>query len=153
MAATYIATVRHIQGMQFAARTGSGHEVVMDAAVEAGGQEQGPRPMELLLASLGGCGGMDVISILRKMRQEVTAYEVRVSGERAADHPRVFTRITVEHVVTGRDLDEALVRRAVELARDRYCSVSAMLARSAEVTHIFRLQPAEPLASLATSAT
>src|SRR5581483_6149816 len=95
--------------------------------------------------------GMDVISILRKMRQPVTAYEVRVSGERAEEHPKVFTRITVEHVVTGYGLDAAQVRKAVELTRDRYCSVSAMLSQASEVSHLLRVQEAEPTRQLTTA--
>src|SRR5436309_5315454 len=88
-------------GMRFDAASGSGHYVTLDAAEHGGGQDAGFRPMELLLVGLAGCTGMDVISILRKKRQEVTGYEVHVTGVRAEDHPMVFVEITVEHVVTG----------------------------------------------------
>ena len=91
------ATVELTDGMAFQADTGSGHSLAMDAAPEVGGANCGSRPMEMLLVGLGGCTGMDVISILRKMRRDVTGYEVRLRGERAADHPRVFTTIFVEH--------------------------------------------------------
>jgi len=126
-------------GMAFAATSGSGHTVPLDAATEVGGEERGPRPMELLLLGLGGCTGMDVISILRKMRQDVSAYEVRVRGERATDHPKVFMRIVVEHVVRGRHLSAESVRRAVELSATRYCSAAAMLGKVAQIEESYRV--------------
>jgi putative redox protein len=95
--------------------------------------------MELLLVGLGGCTGMDVISILRKMRQNVTGYEVRLRGERAADHPKVFTSIFVEHVVRGRGLSGESVRRAVELSATRYCSAAAMLGKVAHIEESYRM--------------
>ena len=95
--------------------------------------------MELIVAGLAGCTGMDVISILQKMRQDVTAYEVRVNGVQAEEHPRVYTTVTVEHVVTGHNLDESKVQRAVELSETRYCPVSAMLGKSSRVTHTFTI--------------
>src|SRR5512146_262927 len=98
-------------GMQFTAQAGSGHTVVMDAAEHAGGEGAGFVPMELLLVGLSGCTGMDVISVLRKKRQEVTGYEVRVRGERAEDHPMVYTTITVEHIVTGYNVSPEAVAR------------------------------------------
>lgn len=123
--------------MRFTAEAGSGHVVVMDAAEEHGGHDTGFRPMELLLVGLAGCTGMDVISILRKKRQEVLDYEVRVRGERATDHPMVFTHITVEHVITGRRIDPAAVSRAIELSETKYCGAGAMLRQVAKVTHTF----------------
>jgi len=133
------ARVRFLEDMAFEAKTGTGHTLVMDAAPEVGGHNRGPRPMEMLLVGLGGCTGMDVVSILRKMRQPVTGYEVIVRGERAAEHPKVFTEIVVEHVVYGNGLAEEMVRRAVELSETRYCSASAMLSRAARVTHTYRI--------------
>ncbi|HEV2238607.1 MAG TPA: OsmC family protein [Ktedonobacterales bacterium] len=129
-------------GSQFNAVAGSGHSVVLDAALEHGGQDAGFRPMELLLVGLAGCTGMDVISILRKKRQEVTGYEVRVRGERAADHPMVFTEITVEHVVTGHHIAPAAVARAVELSETKYCGAGAMLRKTATLTHTFNVREA-----------
>lgn len=126
-------------GMTFAAQSNSGHTITLDAAPEVGGREQGARPMELILLGLGGCTGMDVISILRKMRQDVTAYEVRLKAERAPDHPRVFTRIMVEHVVRGRNLSLDAVRRAVELSATRYCPASAMLNKVAQIEEAVRI--------------
>src|SRR3990170_2588252 len=129
MALTLEGRVELIDGMAFRGVSGSGHAVLMDAEPQVGGQERGPRPMEALLLAFGGCTGMDVISILRKMRQDVTGYEVRLAGDRTEEQPTVFTDITVEHVVSGRDLNEDNVRRAVELSATRYCPVSAMLSR------------------------
>jgi putative redox protein len=124
-------------GTAFNAVAGSGHAVVLDASLEHGGQDTGFRPMEMLLVGLAGCTGMDVISILRKKRQEVTGYEVRVRGERAEDHPMVFTNITVEHVVTGHHVDPNAVARAVELSETKYCGAGATLRRTAALKHTF----------------
>lgn len=143
MADTYTAVVRLRDGMIFDAQVTSGFHVTLDASPEVGGQDAGSRPMEMLLASLGACTGMDVIALLRKMRQQVSAYEVIVTGERTTEHPRVYTRIDVEHVVRGRDLAEASVRRAVELSATRYCPISAMLSKAALVEHRYRLVPDE----------
>lgn len=126
-------------GMSFQGTPTSGHTIVLDAAPEVGGLDRGPRPMELLLLGLGGCTGMDVISILRKMRQEVTGYQVRVQGERADSHPQIFTHITVEHVIRGRGVKAASVHRAIELSATRYCSASAMLERAAKIEHTYRI--------------
>ena len=127
-------------GMRFTAEAGSGHRLAMDTADELeGGQNSGFSPMELPLVALIGCVGMDVMSILRKQRQEVTGYDLAVRGTRAEEHPQVFTAITVEHTITGRDLQRPAVERALELSRTRYCSVSAMLGKTAEITHVLTL--------------
>lgn len=126
-------------GMAFSATTGSQHTVALDAAEHAGGQNQGARPMELLLVGLAGCTGMDVLSILRKKRQEVTGYEVRVRGERAETDPKVFTSITVEHVVTGHAISPEAVSRAIELSETIYCGAGAMLGKTAALKHTFRI--------------
>jgi putative redox protein len=139
MSETLSASVDLLDGMAFRATTGTGHEVVMDAAPEVGGSDAGPRPMEMLLVGLGGCTGMDVISILRKMHQNVSGYQIRLSGERATDHPKIFTSISVEHVVRGRDLSADAVKRAVELSATRYCSAAAMLNRAARVEETYRV--------------
>jgi putative redox protein len=135
------ATATQIGPMSFRARAGtSGKELVMDAAPDVGGAGDGFRPMELLLVGLAGCTGMDVVSILRKMRQDVTGYEVSVSGERRDEHPRKFTRITVEHIFHGRGLKTESVERAVRLSAEKYCSASASLSAGAEVEHTFRIE-------------
>jgi putative redox protein len=130
-----IAKLLDLNGMNFGAETPSGHSMTMDANAEHGGEGHGPSPMETLLVALSGCTGMDVISLLRKMRQNVTAYEVRVSGIQADEHPRIFTSVDVEHIVTGVSLEAAKVQRAVELSATRYCPVSATLAGVGTVQH------------------
>ena len=132
------------EGMAFAAESGSGHTVLLDAAEHGGGHDTGFRPMELLLVGLAGCTGMDVISILRKIRQPVTGYEVQVRGERASDHPMIFTGITVEHVITGHAISPEAVARAIELSETRYCGVGAMLRRASSLRHTFRIVEPEP---------
>jgi putative redox protein len=127
MALTLEGRVELVDGMTFRGVSRSGHAVLMDADAAAGGREQGARPMEVVLLAFGACTGMDVISILRKMRQDVSGYEVRLVGDRTDQQPTVFTDVTVEHVVRGRNLNVDNVRRAVELSATRYCPVSAML--------------------------
>jgi putative redox protein len=139
--------------MRFEAVAGSGHRVTLDAQVTDGGQDTGFRPMEMLLVGLAGCTGMDVISILRKKRQLVTDYEVRVEGLRAENHPMVFTDITIEHVLTGYDLHPEAVARAIRLSEERYCGVGAMLGKTARLTHFFRLIDAESPKTLAPTGT
>lgn len=138
---------RLLDGMQFAALAGSGHTVVLDAAEHAGGQGAGFVPMEMLLVGLAGCTGMDVISVLRKKRQDVTGYEVQVHGERAEDHPMVFTDITVEHIVTGHNVSPEAVARAIELSETKYCGAGAMLGKTAKLLHTFRIVEATPEAA------
>lgn len=124
-------------GMRFEARAGSGHHVTLDAAEQDGGRDTGFRPMEMLLVGLAGCTAMDVISILRKKRQQVTAYEVQVEGIRADAHPMVFTTIRVEHIITGHHIQPEAVARAIQLSEGRYCGAGAMLGKAAHLTHTF----------------
>ncbi|MGZ3636771.1 MAG: OsmC family protein [Ktedonobacterales bacterium] len=138
------ARIRLIDEMQFAAEAGSGHTVILDAAEHAGGHGAGFVPMEMLLVGLAGCTGMDVISILRKKRQQVTGYEVRVRGERAEDHPMVYTDITVEHLITGRNVSPEAVARAIEISESKYCGAGAMLGKTANLIHTFRIVEALP---------
>jgi putative redox protein len=126
-------------GMRFVAEAGSGHSVALDASEHEGGQNAGFRPMELLLVGLAGCTAMDVISILRKKRQQVVAYQVEVHGDRSDEHPKVFTAITVRHIVTGHNLDPQAVARAIDLSATKYCSVGAMLGQATEITHTFHI--------------
>ena len=125
--------------MRFDAEAGSGHHVTLDAAEHGGGQNEGFRPMELLLVGLAGCTGMDVISILRKKRQDMTGYEVHVWGVRAEEHRMVFVEITVEHVLTGHQIQPEAVARAIELSKERYCGAGAMLGKVAHLTHTYRI--------------
>jgi len=137
-------------GMRFVAESGSGHHVTLDADEHGGGQNAGFRPMELLLAGLAGCTGMDVISILRKKRQQVTAYEVHVTGRRAEDYPMVFVEISVEHVVTGHHLQAEAVARAIQLSEERYCGAGAMLGKVARLTYTYRIVEAAETPVVAT---
>ncbi len=132
-------TVRWHDGMSFIAKTGSGHMVPMDGSPAAGGHNLAPRPMELLLAGAGGCTSFDVIMILKKGRQEVTGCEVRISADRAESDPKVFTRINMHFVVSGRDLKPESVERAIKLSAEKYCSASIMLGKTAEMTHSWEI--------------
>jgi len=123
------------EGMLFVARTGSGHVTAMDGAPEGGGSNLAPRPMELMLAGAGGCAAYDVVRILKRGRHEVTGCQVELDDERAETDPNVFTRIHFAFTVTGRNLPEAAVERAVRLSHEKYCSASAMLGKTAEITH------------------
>lgn len=120
--------------------TGSGHAVVMDGAPEGGGRNLGPRPMELVLLGTAGCTSYDVLSILRKSRQDVRDCWVELDAERADVDPKVFTRIHFHFVVTGRGLKADAVERAIKLSAEKYCSASIMLAKTAEITHDFELR-------------
>ena len=139
MAEQMTATAGLETGMRFDAEAGSGHHVTLDAAEHGGGQNTGFRPMELLLVGLDGCTGMDVISILRKKRQQVTGYAVHVSGIRAEENPMVFVEITVEHIITGYHIQSEAVARAIQLSEERYCGAGAMLGKVAHLTHTFRI--------------
>ncbi len=121
-------------GMSFLARTGSGHVAVMDGAVEGGGNNLAPRPMELVLAGTGGCTAYDVVLILRKSGQDIRGCDVELRAERADTDPKVFTAIHFHFTVRGRGLKPNLVERAIKLSHDKYCSASAMLAHTATLT-------------------
>ncbi|WP_322506834.1 OsmC family protein [Anaerolinea sp.] len=127
------ATWKH--GLSFEGWATSGFTVNLGAAPEVGGENDGFRPMELLLVGLAGCTAMDVISILEKKRQQVTGFEVRAHAERANEHPKVFTEITLEYIVTGHNIDPEAVKRAVELSENKYCSAQAMLGKTANIQH------------------
>lgn len=115
--------------MTFIATADSGFEARLDANRKVGGDESGFEALELVLMSLAGCAGMDVISILRKKQQQVTAFEVRVHAEQALDYPKIFTSATIDFIVSGHSVEEAAVLRAIELSATKYCTVQAMLGR------------------------
>lgn len=142
MASENTAHATLIGPMRFDVLTGSQGRVTVDVGAGDGGTSAGPSPMELLLVALAGCTGMDTISILRKKRQQVTGYVIDVRGVRADDHPRVYTAITVEHLVTGHAVDPQAVRRAIELTETKYCPVGAMLGKATTITHSFRIEEA-----------
>ena len=121
-------------GMGFVAETGSGHLLTMDGAADGGGRNLAPRPMETLLAGAGGCTAYDVVLILKRGRHDVRGCEVRLSAERAAQDPKVFTRIHLHFVVSGRALPADAVARAIALSHEKYCSATIMLAHTAEIT-------------------
>jgi putative redox protein len=125
--------------MSFVAETGSGHLVCMDGAPDAGGRNLAPRPMELVLAGTGGCTAFDIVLILKRGRHEVSGCEVKLQAERAQTDPKVFTRINMHFVVTGKNLKPEVVERAVKLSAEKYCSASIMLGKTAEITHDFEL--------------
>jgi len=150
MAETMTVQSKLATGMRFEVEAGSGHHVTLDAAEHGGGHNEGFRPMELLLVGLAGCTGMDVISILRKKRQDVTAYEVHITGVRAEEHPMVFVEITVEHIVTGHRIQPEAVARAIELSEERYCGAGAMLGKVAHLTHSYRIVEAAETMAFAT---
>jgi len=137
------ATVSMVKDMQFLGETGSGHVIVMDANQQFGGRDTGARPMELLLVGFGGCTGMDVISILRKKRQNVKGLSVRVDGTKADGHPGRYTKIHLKYTVTGRDVKPEAVERSIGLSLEKYCSVGATLGASAEITHEFEIVEAD----------
>lgn len=134
--------VKWLDHMSFVGESGSGHSVVMDGAPDAGGRDLGIRPMEMLLLGLGGCTAFDVVSILHKSRQQIRDCEVEIEAERATDIPKVFTKIHVHFIVSGKDLYSGRVARAVELSADKYCSASRMLEKAAEITHDFEIREA-----------
>ena len=126
-------------GMAFMAETGTGHILNMDGAPEAGGRNLAPRPMELMLAGAGGCTAFDVVLILQRSRQNISACEVSLQAERAETDPKVFTKINLHFTVKGKDLDPSKVERAINLSHDKYCSATAMLANTAKITHTFEV--------------
>lgn len=121
-------------GMGFVAETGSGHLLTMDGAPDGGGRNLAPRPMETVLAGAGGCTAYDVVLILKRGRQDVQGCQVKVSAERAETDPKVFTKIHLHFIVSGRNLSEPAVARAIALSHEKYCSATIMLGKTAEVT-------------------
>jgi putative redox protein len=133
------ARVKWIENAMFLGESGSGHAVVMDGPPESGGRNLGVRPMEMLLMGMGGCAAFDVVHILRKGRHEVRDCEVRLDAERAETDPKVFARIHAHFVIQGKGLTDTVVKRAVELSAEKYCSASIMLGKTAEITHDYEI--------------
>lgn len=125
--------------MSFVGESGSGHSVVMDGAPEYGGRDLGIRPMEMLLLGLGGCSSFDVVSILKKSKQKFVDCEVDITADRADTDPKVFTKIHLHFKVSGDDLSEKKVGRAIELSAEKFCSASIMLGKTANITHDFEI--------------
>ncbi len=137
--ATVHASMQLVREMEFHGRAPNGHELTVDTSSDHGGHALGLEPLDLVLLSLGGCMGLDVISILRKKRQQVTNYEVKITAQQADEHPRIYTHISLEHVVAGREIDERAVARAIELSETKYCPVSAMLRGSVQIVNHYRI--------------
>lgn len=135
--------VKWIDGVSFVGESQSGHAVVLDGAPENGGRNIGMRPMEMLLIGMGGCTSFDVVTILKKARQPIVDCEAEIEAERADEVPKVFTKIHVHFVITGNNLSETQVERAVKLSAEKYCSASIMLSKSVEITHDFEIKPAQ----------
>ncbi len=127
----------------FIGESGSGHALIMDGPPEHGGRNRGPRPMEMLLLGMGGCTAFDVVHILQKGRHPVTDCEVEINAERADTEPKVFTRIHVHFIVSGRQIQEPAVNRAIKLSAEKYCSASIMFAKSAVITHDYEIRNVE----------
>lgn len=131
--------VKWVENVCFMAESESGHAMIMDGSPEIGGRNMGPRPMEMLLMGAGGCTSVDVVMILKKSRQYVTACEVEVSAERAGDHPKVFTKIHMHFTLRGHGVKPELVDRAIKLSAEKYCSASIILGKTAVMTHDFEI--------------
>lgn len=136
------ARIKLVEGITFIAEGDSGHGVVIDAAPDIGGKNLGPRPMELVLMGTGACSAIDVVHILRKARQPITDCVVEVEAERAPDDPKVFTKIHLHYIVTGKGLAQTQVERAIKLSKEKYCSATAMLAATAAISFDYELREA-----------
>jgi putative redox protein len=133
------AKVTYTNGLQFVGEASSGHAIVMDGDTGVGGHNTGLRPMELLLVSLGGCTGMDVISIMKKKQQDVTGFEININGQKAENHPKKFTDITIEYIVKGRGISEEALKKSIDLSMNKYCSIKAALEGTAKISFSYRI--------------
>lgn len=136
-------SVHWLENVAFEAKSESGHQIVMDGSSAYGGENRGPRPMELILMGLGGCASFDMVTILKKSRQNVTDVVCQLQAERAETIPAVFTKIHLHFIVTGHDIKEKQVAKAVELSAEKYCSASRMLTEGGvEISHDFEIKQA-----------
>ena len=136
------ARIKWVENVCFIGESGSGHAIVMDGAPEGGGRNLGPRPMETVLIGTGGCTAYDVVHILRKARAAVSDCVLEIESQRAADDPKVFTKIHFHFIVSGKALKRQQVERAIHLSAQKYCSASIMLGKTAEITHDFEIREA-----------
>ena len=132
-------SVNWVDGMLMVGKSHSGHSITMDGPPEIGGDNLGVRPMEMLLLGVAGCTMIDVVTTLKKMRQDLTNCETKLSAERADEHPKVFTDIHIEFIVKGHDLDPKKIEKAITLSAEKYCSASIMLGETATITHDFEI--------------
>ena len=133
------ARVKWVEDLQFLGESGTGHTIAMDGPEELGGHGTAMRPMELLLLGMGGCTSFDMVQMLKKGRQDIRDCVVEIDSKRSDEIPKVFTKIHVRYTITGKDVKEAQVKRAVELSTEKYCSASLMLAKTAEITHEYEI--------------
>jgi len=134
------ARIKWVEGVSFLGETESGHALLIDGAPEAGGRNLGPRPMETVLIGMGSCTSFDVLHILRKARQDITDCVAEISADRAESDPKVFTKIHVHFIITGKNLKPEQVERAIRLSAEKYCSASIMIGKTAEITHDFEVR-------------
>jgi len=132
-------SVNWVDGMLMVGKSHSGHSITMDGPPEIGGENLGVRPMEMLLLGVAGCTMIDVVTTLKKMRQDLSHCETKVNAERADEHPKVFTEIHIQFIVKGKDLDSKKVEKAIKLSAEKYCSASIMLGETASITHDFEI--------------
>jgi len=132
-------SVNWVDGMLMVGKSHSGHSITMDGPIEIGGDNLGVRPMEMLLLGVAGCTMIDVVTTLKKMRQDLSHCETKISAERAQEHPKVFTDIHIHFIVKGKDLDSKKVDKAIILSAEKYCSASIMLGKTAKITHDFEV--------------
>ena len=132
-------SVNWIDGLLMVGKSDSGHTITMDGPPESGGENLGVRPMEMLLLGVAGCTMIDVVTTLKKMRQDLSHCETKINAERATDHPKVFTNIHIQFTVKGKDLDSKKVDKAITLSAEKYCSASIMLGETATITHDFEV--------------
>ena len=128
-----------VDGMLMVGKSHSGHSITMDGPIEIGGENLGIRPMEMLLLGVAGCTMIDVVTTLKKMRQDLSHCETRISAERANEHPKVFTDIHIHFIIKGKDIDPKKVDKAISLSAEKYCSASIMLGKTAKITHDFEV--------------
>jgi putative redox protein len=133
------ARVKWVEDVLFLGESGTGHTIVMDGPEESGGHGTGMRPMELLLLGMGGCTTFDVVEILKKSNQDITDCVVEVNGDRAEEAPKVYTKIHVHYKITGRNIKQSFVERAINMSIDKYCSATIMLAKTADITHDYEI--------------
>ncbi|WP_416678821.1 OsmC family protein [Candidatus Pseudothioglobus sp. Uisw_016] len=132
-------SVNWVDGMLMVGKSHSGHSITMDGPIEIGGENLGIRPMEMLLLGVAGCTMIDVVTTLKKMRQDLSHCETRISAERANEHPKVFTDIHIHFIIKGKDIDPKKVDKAISLSAEKYCSASIMLGKTAKITHDFEV--------------
>ncbi len=131
--------IKWLDNMSFVGESASGHSIVMDGPPEFGGRNLGVRPMEMLLLGLGGCSSFDVVSMLKKGKEDLIKCEVEITAERAKTEPKVFTKIHLHFILSGNKLSEKKIKRAIQLSAEKYCSASIMLGKTAEVTHDYSI--------------